>query len=128
MSTVDQPFTTDIFLTRVTKILWYSGVILTKLNILDSFDEIKICTGYSHSKRILYYYLPSLHSIQGKLDPIYEEFPGPGYIKRAKLTGKKRRPLLSHLAIFFDIIRGSKEHMVVIKEKTIDDILAMNMW
>ncbi|KAM3720122.1 Adenylosuccinate synthetase [Dirofilaria immitis] len=53
-----------------------SSVILTKLDILDSFDKIKICTGYGYNGSVLYDYLPALHSIQGKLEPIYEEFPG----------------------------------------------------
>ncbi len=52
-----------------------SSVALTKLDILDSFDRIKICTGYEYNGRV-YDYLPASHSIQGKLEPIYEEFPG----------------------------------------------------
>ncbi len=52
-----------------------SSVVLTKLDILDSFDRIKICTGYEYNGRG-YDYLPASHAIQGKLEPIYEEFPG----------------------------------------------------
>ncbi|MGL9719057.1 MAG: adenylosuccinate synthase [Wolbachia sp.] len=52
-----------------------SSIVLTKLDILDSFDTVKICTGYKCSGRI-YGYLPASHSIQGELEPIYEEFPG----------------------------------------------------
>ncbi|MGL9732920.1 MAG: adenylosuccinate synthase [Wolbachia sp.] len=52
-----------------------SSIVLTKLDILDSFDTVKICNGYKCSERI-YDYLPASHSIQGELEPIYEEFPG----------------------------------------------------
>ncbi|APR97754.1 adenylosuccinate synthase [Wolbachia endosymbiont of Folsomia candida] len=52
-----------------------SSVVLTKLDILDSFDAIKICTGYKYDGS-LYDYLPASHSIQERLEPIYEELPG----------------------------------------------------
>ncbi|MCV3769268.1 MAG: adenylosuccinate synthase [Wolbachia pipientis] len=52
-----------------------SCVVLTKLDILDSFDRIKICTGYKYNRK-RYDYLPASYSIQGRLEPIYEEFPG----------------------------------------------------
>ncbi len=52
-----------------------SSIVLTKLDVLNSFDTIKICTGYKYSGK-MYDYLPASHSIQGELEPIYEEFPG----------------------------------------------------
>nr|CAD7415397.1 unnamed protein product [Timema poppensis] len=52
-----------------------SSIVLTKLDVLDSFDTIKICTGYKYSGK-MYDYLPASHSIQEELEPIYEEFPG----------------------------------------------------
>lgn len=52
-----------------------SSIVLTKLDVLDSFDTIKICTGYKYSGK-MYDYSPASHSIQEELEPIYEEFPG----------------------------------------------------
>lgn len=52
-----------------------SSIVLTKLDILESFDTVKICTGYKCSGRT-YDYLPASRSIQGEIEPIYEEFPG----------------------------------------------------
>ncbi|MDN5248103.1 MAG: adenylosuccinate synthase [Wolbachia endosymbiont of Tyrophagus putrescentiae] len=52
-----------------------SSVILTKLDVLDSFDTIKICTGYYHDGKE-YDYLPASCAIQEKLEPIYEVLPG----------------------------------------------------
>ncbi|GFQ93541.1 adenylosuccinate synthetase [Trichonephila clavata] len=52
-----------------------SSIVLTKLDVLDSFDTIKICTDYKYSGK-MYDYLPASHSIQEELEPVYEEFPG----------------------------------------------------
>ena len=51
------------------------GIALTKLDVLDTFDEIKICTGYKlDGKKIDYF--PSSESEQKKLEPIYEVHKG----------------------------------------------------
>lgn len=52
-----------------------SSIALTKLDILDDFDAIKICTGYKLNNRT-YDYLPTLSSMQQELEPVYEELPG----------------------------------------------------
>ncbi len=52
-----------------------SSIALTKLDILDGFDTIKICIGYKFNNEI-YDYLPALSSIQQRLEPMYEELPG----------------------------------------------------
>ena len=51
------------------------GMALTKLDVLDSFKEIKICTGYKiRGKKIDYF--PCSESMQAKLKPIYETHKG----------------------------------------------------
>ncbi|WCR53645.1 MAG: Adenylosuccinate synthetase [Wolbachia endosymbiont of Ctenocephalides orientis wCori] len=52
-----------------------SSIVLTKLDILDSFEKIKICVGYKHNGKE-YDYLPASHSIQEELAPVYEELTG----------------------------------------------------
>ena len=47
------------------------GIALTKLDVLDEFDEIKICTGYSLDGKTINY-LPSAEKQQKRLKPIYE--------------------------------------------------------
>lgn len=48
---------------------------ITKIDILDSFDEIKICIGYSlEGKQVTE--LPVLESDLSKVKPIYETLPG----------------------------------------------------
>jgi adenylosuccinate synthase len=47
------------------------GIALTKLDVLDGFDEIKICTGYRKGGK-KYDYLPAGMTAQAELEPIYE--------------------------------------------------------
>ena len=51
------------------------GIALTKLDVLDTFDEIKICTGYKlDGKKIDYF--PNSEFEQKNLEPIYEVHKG----------------------------------------------------
>ncbi|MBW8785801.1 MAG: adenylosuccinate synthase [Novosphingobium sp.] len=52
-----------------------TGIALTKLDVLDGFDSVKICTGYRLRGRILDY-LPSHAGDQAQVEPIYEEVEG----------------------------------------------------
>ncbi|QTH23498.1 adenylosuccinate synthase [Rhizorhabdus wittichii] len=52
-----------------------TGVALTKLDVLDGFDEIKICTGYELDGRT-YDYLPPHPQDQARVTPIYETIEG----------------------------------------------------
>ncbi len=51
------------------------GIALTKLDVLDGFEEIKICTGYDIDGEI-YDYLPANQRLQAKAKPVYETIPG----------------------------------------------------
>ncbi len=52
-----------------------SGIALTKLDVLDGLDEIKICIGYElDGERIDY--LPASQGAQERVVPIYETLPG----------------------------------------------------
>ena len=52
-----------------------NGLALTKLDILDGFDEIKVCTGYRLDGREIDY-LPGGEHAQAKVEPIYETISG----------------------------------------------------
>lgn len=51
------------------------GLALTKLDILDGFDEIKVCTGYRVDGRVVDY-LPASEHAQAAAEPIYETIEG----------------------------------------------------
>ncbi|HET6538791.1 MAG TPA: adenylosuccinate synthase [Sphingopyxis sp.] len=52
-----------------------TGIALTKLDVLDGFDKIRICTGYRLRGKVLDYY-PSHAADQAAVEPIYEEMDG----------------------------------------------------
>ena len=52
-----------------------SGLALTKLDILDGFDEIQVCTGYKLDGRAIDY-LPAGELAQARVEPIYETIAG----------------------------------------------------
>ena len=52
-----------------------TGIALTKLDVLDGFETIRICTGYRLRGQVLDYY-PSHAADQAAVEPIYEEMPG----------------------------------------------------
>ena len=52
-----------------------NGLALTKLDILDGFDEIKVCIGYRLDGREIDY-LPASEHAQARVEPIYETIAG----------------------------------------------------
>ena len=52
-----------------------NGISLTKLDVLDGFETLKICTGYELDGTTLDY-LPTAADQQARCTPIYEEMPG----------------------------------------------------
>ncbi len=57
------------------KISGINGIALTKLDVLDDLEEIKICTHYEINGRKMDY-LPASAEEQFKIKPIYKIFPG----------------------------------------------------
>ncbi len=51
------------------------GIALTKLDVLDGFDEIKICIGYRRAGKA-YDHFPAGVSAQAEIEPVYESFVG----------------------------------------------------
>ncbi len=52
-----------------------SGIALTKLDVLDGFEELKICVGYELDGEVLDY-LPTAADRQARAVPVYETMPG----------------------------------------------------
>ncbi|MDN3710843.1 adenylosuccinate synthase [Paracoccus cavernae] len=52
-----------------------NGIALTKLDVLDGFDTLKICVGYEIDGK-KYDHLPTAAALQAKVTPIYEEMEG----------------------------------------------------
>ena len=52
-----------------------TGIALTKLDVLDGFETLRICIGYTLDGRILDHF-PAHSADQARVVPVYEEFPG----------------------------------------------------
>ena len=64
-----------VLVRQTVKISGIDGIALTKLDVLDELEEIKMCIGYElDGKKIDY--LPAAVEDQLKIKPIYKSFPG----------------------------------------------------
>ena len=65
----------SVLVRQVAKVSGIDGIALTKLDVLDGFNTIRICVGYKlNGERIER--LPASSSAQAEVEPIYEEFEG----------------------------------------------------
>ncbi|MQP66863.1 adenylosuccinate synthase [Niveispirillum sp. SYP-B3756] len=52
-----------------------TGIALTKLDVLDGFDELKVCVGYDYQGEVIQH-LPAGQTAQAEVKPVYETFEG----------------------------------------------------
>src|SRR6478736_6555332 len=52
-----------------------NGIALTKLDVLDGLDQIKVCTGYRLDGEVIDY-LPASQGAQARVEPVYETLEG----------------------------------------------------
>ena len=64
-----------VLVRQTIKLSGINGIALTKLDVLDELDEIKMCVAYDLDGKRLDY-LPAAVEDQIKIKPIYETFPG----------------------------------------------------
>ena len=60
---------------RAVKVAGIHGIALTKLDVLDGFPELKICTGYRIDGSVVDH-LPAASHLQAKAEPVYEIVEG----------------------------------------------------
>ena len=66
----------DAVITRqAAQITGINSIALTKLDVLDGLETIKICVKYKYNGKS-YDYLPAAANIQSRMEPVYEEVPG----------------------------------------------------
>jgi adenylosuccinate synthase len=64
-----------VLVRQVCKVSGIDGIALTKLDVLDGFEEIKVCTGYTLDGDKLDR-LPAGQNAQSRVQPVYETFEG----------------------------------------------------
>jgi len=99
---------------------------VTRLDILDGFDEIRICTGYKYKGEVLKGVPASLNTL-AEVEPIYETFPGwktdiSGIRSYDALPANARRYLermaeVTGIALGIVSVGPSREQTIVLAEK-----------
>lgn len=64
-----------VLVRQAIKVNGIDGIALTKLDVLDGFEELKVCTGYKLNGEVLDH-LPASTVGQAKVEPIYETLEG----------------------------------------------------
>ncbi len=65
----------SIVLKSAARLNGLTGLIITKLDVLDGLDELKICTGYEYQGNIITDFPPSIKILED-CTPVYETHPG----------------------------------------------------
>lgn len=79
-----------------------TGMAITKLDVLDQFDTIKICTAYSYKGELLYDFPENLSVLQ-ECKPVYIEMPG-------------WKQDISHITSFADLPENTRQYINKIEE------------
>lgn len=99
----------------------FTSVAITKLDVLDGFKKIKICTGYTYKgKRIHYYDIDASSLFEAK--PIYKTLPGwksatkgiTDYKKLPALARKYLGELEKHIGVPITLISTGPERSAII--------------
>ncbi|MEE8515037.1 MAG: adenylosuccinate synthase [Alphaproteobacteria bacterium] len=64
-----------VLVRQAIKIGGIHGIALTKLDVLDGIDQLKVCTGYRNGGEA-WSYMPAAINIQCKVEPVYEVLEG----------------------------------------------------
>ncbi|HVI49781.1 MAG TPA: adenylosuccinate synthase [Candidatus Sulfotelmatobacter sp.] len=64
-----------VLVRQAIKVGGINGIALTKLDVLDGFDELNICTGYKLDGKIIQH-LPASQKDQARVEPVYETIEG----------------------------------------------------
>jgi adenylosuccinate synthase len=64
-----------VLVRQAVKVGGIKGIALTKLDVLDGFDSLKVCTGYKIGGQS-YDHLPAATGLQAKAEPVYETLEG----------------------------------------------------
>ena len=115
----------SVLVRQAVKIAGINGIALTKLDVLDSFKEIKICTGYKlRGKKIDYF--PSGMRQQSMVRPIYETMKGWNQRTRGLKSFRNLPPRAVRFIRRIEKLIGTPVAMISTSEKREDSILIKN--
>ncbi|MGC8759821.1 MAG: adenylosuccinate synthase [Bryobacteraceae bacterium] len=95
----------DVPLLRYTAMVnGFDSLIITKLDVLDGFDRIKVCVAYRvHGETTMQ--MPAENALLEKIEPVYEEVPG----WKTPTTG---------IASYDDLPTAARDYIAFLEERT----------
>lgn len=113
-------------LKKAARINGLTHLAITKLDVMDKLETIKICVAYEDNEGKQYSTMPSKQVVQKDLKPIYEEVPGwqsntagittfDGLPEKARAYLKRIEELLE-VPIFIISTGPKREHTIVLKD------------
>jgi adenylosuccinate synthase len=95
----------DVPLLRYTAMVnGFDSLILTKLDVLDQFEKIKVCVAYRVHGEITME-MPAENALLEKIEPVYEEIPG-------------WQTATSGIGRFEDLPRAARDYIAFLEERT----------
>lgn len=91
-----------VILRNAARLNGLTGMVVTKLDVLDGLDEIKICTGYEYDGKIIEHFPPSIKTLENCV-PVYESHPG-------------WKEKTSHITAYEDLPEKTKQYLERIEE------------
>jgi adenylosuccinate synthase len=103
-------------------------IALTKLDVLDGLNEIKICTSYNINEKKFDYFQNNCYFLE-KVKPIYKTFKGWGIIEKSKVKTYNELPQTAkdYIKAIEDIIE-TKISIVSIGADRDDTLILENLW
>ncbi len=113
-------------LRKATRINGLTHLAVTKMDVMDKLETIKICIAYEDSEGNQYNVMPSKQAVQKDLKPVYEEMDGwqsntSGVTEYDRLPEKAKKYLkrieeLLDVPIFIVSTGPKREHTIVLKD------------
>ncbi|HEX8666240.1 MAG TPA: adenylosuccinate synthase [Beijerinckiaceae bacterium] len=101
------------------------GIALTKLDILDGFETIRVCTGYRLDGEFLDHF-PAAQDAQAKVEPVYEEIEGwPGSTAGARSWAELPAQAIKYVLRIEELI-GARVALLSTSPERDDTILMHN--
>ncbi len=105
------------------KIGGIKGIVLTKLDVMDGMEDIKICTSYEIDGKE-YDYLPACQNLQDKITPIYETLKGwDGKVSGARSWGEIPAEAIKYVRRIEELVGASVTLLSTSPER--DDTITM---
>ncbi len=108
-----------------TRINGFTSIALTRLDVLDVFDSVKICTAYRLNGELIDHF-PGDAQLLGKCQPVYEELPGwktpTSEIRHPEQLPPQARRYVAHIEELLSCktciisVGPSRDHTIMVRE------------